>query len=152
MDKFLDLPKWQLALLSGLLIGAAYPPSPMGFLAWFGLVPLIHLLCNASPAEGAKWSFLTGITVNIITVYWFGLNSGAGLFPVFLSLTGAVLYLSIYWKIFGMCTSWYHQRTGYGLAVLAIFWVGMEYLRSFGPLAFPWINLALTQTFSLPLL
>ena len=28
----------------------------------------------------------------------------------------------------------------------------MEYVRSFGPLAFPWINLALTQTFSLPLL
>jgi len=152
MDKFLDLPKWQLALLSGVLIGAAYPPSPLGFLAWFGLVPLIHLLYNASPVEGAKWSFLTGVTVNIITIYWFGLNSGAGLFPVFLSLTGAVLYLSIFWIIFGMCTSWYHQRTGYGLAVLPIFWVGMEYIRSFGPLAFPWINLALTQTFSLPLL
>ena len=152
MDKFLDLPKWQLALLSGVLIGAAYPPSPLGFLAWFGFVPLIHLLYNASPVEGAKWSFLTGVTVNIITVYWFGLNSGAGLFPVFLSLTGAVLYLSIYWIIFGMCTSWYHQRTGYGLAVLPIFWVGMEYIRSYGPLAFPWINLALTQTFSLPLL
>ena len=96
MDKFLDLPKWQLALLSGVLIGAAYPPSPLGFLAWFGLVPLIHLLYNASPIEGAKWSFFTGVTVNIITIYWFGLNSGAGLFPVFLSLRRAVLYLSMF--------------------------------------------------------
>jgi len=150
MDKFLDLPKWQLALLSGVLIGAAYPPSPLGFLAWFGLVPLIHLLCNASPVEGAKWSFMTGVTVNIITIYWFGLNSGASLFPVFLSLTGAVLYLSIFWSIFGMCTSWYHRRTEYGLAVLPIFWVGMEYIRSFGPLAFPWINLALTKRLVYP--
>ena len=101
MDKFLNLANWQLALLSGILIGVSYPPSPLGFLAWFGLVPLIHLLFNVSTFEGAKWSFVTGLIVNIITVYWFGLNSGAGLFPVFLSLTGAVLYLSIFWIIFG---------------------------------------------------
>ena len=42
--------------------------------------------------------------------------------------------------------------TGYGLSLIPLLWVSIEYLRSFGPLSFPWINLALTQTFSLSLI
>ena len=152
MSNFLDISKWKLSVLSGILIGLSYPPSPLGILAWFGLVPLIHILLNTSIVNSMKWSFITGIIVNVITVYWFGLNSGAGLVPAIISMIAAILYLSIFWMLLGFLSSWHHKMTGYGLSLLPLLWVSIEYLRSFGPLSFPWINLALTQTFSLPLI
>jgi len=143
---------WKLSVLSGILIGFSYPPSPFGFLAWFGLIPLIHILLNSSTVNSIKWSFITGAIVNIITVYWFGLNSGAELIPAIISMVAAILYLSIFWILFGFLCCSYHKMTGYGISILPFLWVSIEYLRSFGPLSFPWINLALTQTFSLPLI
>ena len=143
MLHYFDISKWKLSILSGILIGLAYPPSPLGFLAWFGLIPLIHIILK---------SYVTGLIVNIITVYWFGLNSGAGFTTAIISMIAAILYLSIFWLILGLVCSWYHQKTGYGLFVFPLLWVSIEYLRSFGPLSFPWINLGLTQTFSLPLI
>ena len=101
MSNFLDISKWKLSVLSGILIGLSYPPSPLGLLAWFGLIPLIHILLNASIVNSMKWSFITGIIVNVITVYWFGLNSGAGLVPAIISMIAAILYLSIFWMILG---------------------------------------------------
>ena len=143
---------WKLSVLSGILIGFSYPPSPFGFLAWFGLIPLIHILLNSSIVNSMKWSFITGVIVNVITVYWFGLNSGAELIPAIISMVAAILYLSIFWILFGFLCCSYHKMTGYGISILPFLWVSIEYLRSFGPLSFPWINLALTQTFSLPLI
>ena len=93
MSNFLHISKWKLSLLSGLLIGLAYPPSPLGFLAWFGLIPLIHILLNSSISDSLKWSFITGIIVNSITVYWFGLNSGAGFTSAIISMIAAIMYL-----------------------------------------------------------
>jgi apolipoprotein N-acyltransferase len=152
MLNFLYISTWKLSVLSGILIGLSYPPSPLGFLAWFGLIPLIHILLNSSILNSMKWSFITGVIVNVITVYWFGLNSGAGLIPAIISMVAAILYLSIFWILFGFLCCSYHKMTGYGISILPFLWVSMEYLRSFGPLSFPWINLALTQTFSLPLI
>ena len=152
MSNFLHISKWKLSLLSGLLIGLAYPPSPLGFLAWFGLIPLIHILLNSSISDSLKWSLITGIIVNSITVYWFGLNSGAGFTSAIISMIAAIMYLSIFWVILGLVSNWYHKKTGYGLSIFPLLWVSIEYLRSFGPLSFPWINLGLTQTFSLPLI
>ena len=152
MLHYFDISKWKLSILSGILIGLAYPPSPLGFLAWFGLIPLIHIILNSSIFNSLKYSYVTGLIVNSITVYWFGLNSGAGFATAIISMIAAILYLSIFWLILGLVCSWYHQKTGYGLFVFSLLWVSIEYLRSFGPLSFPWINLGLTQTFSLPLI
>ena len=152
MRSFLNISRWKLSVISGILIGISYPPFPLGFLAWFGLVPLIHILLNSSIINSMKWSFISGVIVNVITVYWFGLNSGAELIPAVISMVAAILYLSIFWILFGFICSSYHKITGYGISIVPFIWVSIEYLRSFGPLSFPWINLALTQTFSLPLI
>ena len=152
MPDFLNISKWKLSLISGLLIGFAYPPSPFGFLAWFGLTPLIHIILNSSIFDSLKWSFITGAIVNLITMYWFGLNTGTDFAPAIVSMIAAILYLSIFWMLLGFLSSCYHKKTGYGLSVIPLFWVSIEYLRGFGPLAFSWANLGLTQVFSLPLI
>ena len=150
--KILDIPPIQLAIISGILVGISYPPIP-GFAIWFGFVPLIHIWLNQTKKESARLTFLSAIISNTIAFYWIGLNSGASFIPVFLSLTGAVLYLSFLLAIFGWIISWFEiKRRGIALIIIPFLWVTMEWLRSFGPLGFPWANLAITQTKFLPII
>lgn len=148
----LKLPMWQLALLSGILVGLSYPPLHLGFLVYIGLIPLIHILLNTKPKQTIKHSFVASITANFISLYWIGMNSGAGFLPVFASLIGAVLYLSLFWIALGFAVSYAENRFRNGLIVLPFAWIVMEYIRSIGSLGFPWISLALTQTEYLPLI
>ena len=142
---------FQLAIISGILIGISYPPIP-GVTAWFGFVPLIHIWLNESPKESARWSFLSAVIANFISFYWIGLNSGATLFPVLLSLISCVIYLSSMWAIIGWSIAFLEKRSANALAMIPFIWVTFEWLRSFGPLGFPWANLAITQTKFLPIL
>jgi len=146
-----ERPKWQLALLSGILVGLAYPPLPLGFLIWISFLPFIALLLQSTPLQALRFGYLAGITANVISLYWIGFNRGASWGAVLLSLIAAVLYLGLFWALFGSAVSWLHKKTGQGLAMIPFLWVLMEYSRSFGTLAFPWHNLALTQTHYLPL-
>ena len=143
---------WQLALLSGVLLGLSYPPLHLGFLAWFGLIPLIHIFLNVKAGQAARLAFLASITANFISLHWIGFNSGAGFLPVFASLVGAILYLGIFWLGLGYFVSFIEERSSKGLIVLPFAWVTMELIRSLGALGFPWINLGLTQTEYLPLI
>ncbi len=152
MIRILKLPYWQLAILSGVLVGLSYPPLHLGFIMWFGLIPLIHVLLNVKSSQAAKFAFLASVTANFISLHWIGFNSGAGFFPVFASLVGAILYLGIFWSGLGYFISFIEKRNSKGLIVLPFAWVSMELLRSLGALGFPWINLGLTQTEYLPLL
>ena len=152
MDRVLKRPHWQLVLLSGVLVGLSYPPLHLGFLAWFGLIPLVHVLLNVKPRQAIQLAFLASITANFISLYWIGFNSGAGFIPVFASLIGAVIYLGIFWSGFGFIVSFIESKYSKGLFVLSFAWVSMELIRSLGALGFPWINLALTQTEYLPLI
>ena len=152
MVSILKRPHWQLALLSGVLIGLSYPPLHLGFLAWFGLIPLIHVLLKVKPRQTVQLAFLASITANFISLYWIGFNSGAGFLPVFASLIGAVIYLGVFWSGLGYFVSFIEERSSKGLFVLPFAWVAMELIRSLGALGFPWINLGLTQTEYLPLI
>jgi apolipoprotein N-acyltransferase len=151
MNSFFNRTPFQLAIISGILIGISYPPIP-GITAWFGFVPLIHIWLNESPKESARWSFLSAVIANFISFYWIGLNSGATLFPVLLSLISCVIYLSSMWAIIGWSIAFLEKRSANALAMIPFIWVTFEWLRSFGPLGFPWANLAITQTKFLPVL
>ena len=83
MRKILNFTPFQLAIISGLLVGLSYPPIP-GLTIWFGFVPLIHIWLNQNNKESASFTFFSAIIFNSIAFYWIGLNSGASLFPVFL--------------------------------------------------------------------
>ncbi|MEE8478982.1 MAG: apolipoprotein N-acyltransferase [Candidatus Neomarinimicrobiota bacterium] len=152
MVSLLKRPHWQLALLSGVLVGLSYPPWHLGFLAWFGFIPLIHVLLNIKPGQTVILAFLASITTNLISLHWIGFNSGAGFLPVFASLVGAILYLGIFWSGLGYFVSFIEERSSKGLIVLPFAWVAMELIRSIGALGFPWIILGLTQTEYLPLI
>ena len=126
MRKILDFTPIQLAIISGVLVGISYPPIP-GLTIWFGFVPLIHIWLNQNNKESARFTFFSAIIFNSIAFYWIGLNSGASFFPVFLSLTGAVIYLSLILSIFAWTVSWFeNKQKDSGLVLIPFLWVVME--------------------------
>tara|TARA_Y100000588_G_scaffold390847_1_gene497533 strand:+ start:16800 stop:18299 length:1500 start_codon:yes stop_codon:yes gene_type:complete len=149
---FPDYKNLLLSVLSGFLIGISYPSLPLGFLAWIGFIPLFIVLISCKNNYLFKYGYLAGITSHFITLYWIGLNSGAGFVPVFLSLIGAVFYLSLYWGLFTTILGILINIKPSFLWFSPLIWTSLEWIRSFGPLGFPWIDLALTQTRFLPLI
>ena len=151
MKFIITLSRKKLSMISGIIVGLSYPPG-FGIIALFGLVPLIRVWLTSSPRSSLKYSFLSSIVCSMISLYWIGLNSGASIVPVIMSLVAAILYLSIFWIITGYSISWMKKKFSKIIYAIPFLWVGMEFLKSYGPLAFPWSNLALTQTNFLPIL
>tara|TARA_B100000424_G_C22943944_1_gene502310 strand:- start:3352 stop:4854 length:1503 start_codon:yes stop_codon:yes gene_type:complete len=135
-------------IISGILIGLAYHPLNVGFLAMIGFIPLINIFYNGSLRDSVINGYIFGFVYNLTAFYWIGANSGAGFLTVISSLIAAVLYLSLYWSFTGYIFSLVVLNWGksVGNFILPIIIVTMEWIRSFGPLGFPWSNLALTQS------
>ncbi|MCH7762912.1 MAG: apolipoprotein N-acyltransferase [Candidatus Marinimicrobia bacterium] len=149
--KLQQFPDWVLALISGVLFGITFLPFPLGFLNYFSLVPLLIIWLNRDIKTSAAMTYIAAITANTIAFYWIGLNKGTSMLIAFTSLAGAVFYLGLFWLIVGVGVSFIQKRLRVGLLLFPFLWVTMEYLRSFGPMGFPWSDLALTQVFLLPM-
>ena len=151
MNSFFNRSPVHLAIGGGLITGIAYQPWHFGFLAWIGLIPLLHVWLNHSAKDNARLGYLFGMTHNLVAFYWIGFNSGASFWVVLLSLIAAVLYLGLFWAAAG----WIFGRVnllGNGLTLFPFLIVSMEWIRSFGALGFPWGNIVLSQLEFLPLL
>ena len=141
----LNRPSWQLAVLSGILVGVSYLPLKLSFLVYFGFVPIFFSWLNNDSRKNLVSGFIFGITYNLISNYWIGTNSGAEFYVVLLSLIFAVLYLSLFWGVAGAIFGKFNWiKNSYLLLPFLV--VTLEWIRSFGPLGFTWGNLALTQS------
>ena len=142
---FLQRPSWQLAILSGILVGISYLPLKLGFCIYFGFVPILHSWITNNSKSNFISGLVFGITYNLISNYWIGTNSGAEFYVVIASLIFAVIYLSLFWAfsgyVYGLIKT---SRNAY--LCLPFLIVVLEWVRSFGPLGFTWGNLALTQS------
>ena len=110
--KISDLSSFQLSLISGILIGLSYPPI-FGILALIGFIPLIRIWLTSTIKNSMKYSFIAAVIANTISLYWIGLNSGASLLPVIISLIAAILYLSVFWILIGGVVSYLKQKIKY---------------------------------------
>jgi len=146
------LKSWQLAILSGFLIGASFPPFKLGFLAWIGLIPFIRAVFRLTPWKAAGVGCLTGFVTNVLALHWLSFNIGASFPVVFTAMMAAAIYLAIFWAIFSFLFSWIHLQSGAGLVLMPFLWVTLEYGMSLGPMGFPWVSLATTQTDYLPVI
>ena len=141
-----------LAILSGLLLWIAWPPTPYTtFLLFVGLVPMLLLLeeimQSASNRKGFLifWlSFLGFFIWNTLSVYWV-YNS--------VKTIGAVIAVPISFIPYSLgpllmstaCWLYYRLRKvaplSWSLTGLVCFWMGYEYLHQSWDLAFPWMTL-----------
>ena len=142
---FLNQSPWLLAICSGILVGISYLPIKLGFLSYFGFIPIFHSWISNDPNSNFKSGLVFGLSYNLISNYWIGTNSGAEFYVVLLSLLFAVFYLGLFWAIAGYVFG--QIRTSDNVYfILPLLIVSLEWVRSFGPLGFSWGNLVLTQS------
>ncbi len=136
-----------LALLCGIVLSLSFPPFKLGFLAYFGLIPLFVLLNNENYKGAIKWGYLSGLFFNMGTLYWINWVTIPG-------SIAAILYLPVYFILFAIFYTFLRQRLGMNYLFLSIpfLWTGIEYIRSLGVLGFPWTSLAYSQTYYLSLI
>ena len=141
---FSKLNNWQLAIISGILIGISFHPIHLGILVYIGFIPILHSWFVNTSKNNFFSGYIFGITYNLISNYWMATNSGAEFIVVLLSLIAATAYLSIFWAIAGFVVGFY-KNIFIKILIMPFLIVSLEWVRSFGPLGFAWGNLAVTQ-------
>ena len=142
-----------LALISGLLLSFSFPPFDMFFMAWGAWLPLWVALRQTNWEGGFKLGYITGFTFTLTSLNWIANNSGTSFLVAAGSMIGSVAYMSLWFGLYAFIMSRVGHKLGTkGFWLAPIFWVSIEYLYSYHTftLAFPWLSLALTQNFALP--
>lgn len=159
----------RLALLSAFLFSLSYPPLPLGFLAYFCLVPLMMATAQKGFRTGFRLGYVFGLFQSLILLYWVGIGvktyvlatgGGGGVWTGFLlswvavpliTLTVAAIQ-ALYTGLMAGCFGWLSGGGGIWLFSFPVLWTAMEYSRSLTQLAFPWVELAYTQSRMIPMI
>jgi apolipoprotein N-acyltransferase len=146
--------KLLLALLSGLLLTAAFPPAPFGWVAWIALVPLFKSL-EGLPAKRAFASgFAFGLAHNLTLVYWVVfVMQHYGNLPMPVSV-GILVLFAMYLALYPAMFSFFHaylRGPFYGFKVAGL-WVVLEFVRANILTGFPWCLVGHTQYLNLPVI
>jgi apolipoprotein N-acyltransferase len=151
-----------LAILSGLLLGLAFPPTGLagGLLAFVGLVPLLFALHTTTRLREAFWtSWLAMFVLGLISNYWVGGWKSLSEVDPFLMVGGVLLalvhpfFLVVPWLLYDVVRRRVGSTTDRGRSMalysLPLFYAGFEYAHSFGDLSYPWLSLYNTQSYNL---
>ena len=133
--------------ISALLLGITQHCSELGFIAWFCLVPFFYILHESnSYKEIVKYTFIWGIIYHLTTMFWLSSNIGTDRLSAIVSMIAAILYLSTNTILIGII--WYRLKkfhNKYSIILFVLSWTSIEFIRSYGLLAFPWVSIANTQ-------
>jgi apolipoprotein N-acyltransferase len=131
-----------------LLLTGAFPPGELWFLAWVAVVPLFTSIENQAPSKAFQYGLLAGLVHYLTLLYWVVVALGHyGNLPIplaFIPLLLLCLYLSLYPAVFSILAS-HFQGFRFPILSVAIFWVGLEYLRAKLLTGFPWCLIGHSQ-------
>ena len=136
-------------------------PAPLGFLAWFGFVPLLAAL-DRHVRAGAGWrplfglGYAFGLVFFLIGVHWIALLSDVAItvpwlkYPAWLA---AAAYLALFPALATLLAGGLARRGPAPLAVtFPLAWLLVEEVRASGELGFPWFQPGYTQHAYVPLI
>jgi apolipoprotein N-acyltransferase len=141
-----------LCIISGLLLGASFPPSTLGVLACFGLVPLLVVLADIEGVgTGLRYSYIAFLVFHIITLNWTGGYAHGR--DVYMMIAGAVTMVVHPLFYFIPISLYLVTKKTFGgkvaLGVLPFAWVGYEYTHTLSEWSFPWLTIGNSQSFDL---
>lgn len=125
-------------MLTGLLLYAAWPESPLTPLIFIAFVPLLWLERQGARAvQFFGWAYLSMVIWNIGSTWWIWNSTGPGAAGAILANS---LLMCVPWTLF----HWVHKRMGhaFGYSALIVFWLSFEYfhLQNWG-LSWPWLTI-----------
>ncbi|MEW6511500.1 MAG: apolipoprotein N-acyltransferase [Bacteroidota bacterium] len=151
-DRRLRRLQYGLVILSGLMLGFSFPPSPFGILACFGLVPLLIVLGSVKRFRTAmKFTYVAMLVFHVITLNWTG-GYVHGNDPYMMIAGGMTMLLHPLFYMLPLGV--YHLlRTRFsekvGLVALPFLWVGYEFSHSLSEWSFPWLTIGNSQSYDL---
>jgi len=141
-----------LSVLSGALLGLSFPPSSLGVLACFGLVPLLIVLADIdSIGSQLRYGYVGMLVFHVITLNWTG--GYAHMNDPYMMIAGAVTMLAhpLFYFLplgaYGFARRYLGETAG--LVAFPFLWVGYEYTHSLSEWSFPWITIGNSQSFNL---
>ncbi len=132
-----------LSLLSGTLLWASWPTSPLTFLIFAGFVPLLKLENVIARREDIKrpaWTFfgytyLAFLIWNGLTTWWVGFASPGGAITAIIANS---LLMSVPFLLYRRARRIIHQKLAF--ISLPVFWIGFEYLHLNWDISWPWLT------------
>ena len=123
-----------LAVLSGLLIAAAWPVRGLAPLAFIAFVPLLYL----QEKGYSFWiSSITFLLWNALTTWWVWKTTAVG--TIGMIVLNSLFMTTVFWAYHFVKSRFYGNNKGYYL--LIIFVLAFEYLHLHWQLNWPWLNL-----------
>jgi apolipoprotein N-acyltransferase len=142
MNKRTSLSHVLAAILSGLLLAAAFPKLDQTWLLIFALAPLFWALRNQSLKGAFRLGLISGLAHYVALLYWivyvthvFGHLPLIAAIGILLVLAG---YLCLYTAVWGLGVAWGAAR---GLSLLwwaPVLWVALELGQTYIISGFPW--------------
>jgi apolipoprotein N-acyltransferase len=142
-----------LACASGVMLAAAFPPSPLYSIAYVSLIPFLLLLETLRGTwKIIRLSYLTFLIFHVSTLYWIGGFADGK--DVWLMIAGAAVVLvhPLFYLPIVLLYVWVRRRLGLllGLIFFVLVWISYEYSHSLSEFSFPWIALGNSQAYDLP--
>ena len=141
--------KTLLAVLSGVMLTASFPPGKMGWIAWLALVPLLKSLEEQSPLNAFRLGIIAGLAHYLTLIYWIiiVLKTYGGLNLIVASALLLILsiYLSLYPALFSVLVG-YLKGARFRAFMTAGIWVSLEYIRAKFLTGFPWCLIGYSQS------
>ena len=141
--------QYSLAALSGVALALAFPAIDWNWSAWVALIPLLWVLEEVRPRAAFALGWTCGLFFYLSTLYWIAYTIATftpvpdPLAIVPLLLLAAVL--ALYTGAFAAGVV-FTARRGVEPALFApVWWVALEWLRSWFPIGFPWVSLGYSQ-------
>lgn len=155
MKRFAHMSSKELyAVISGVLLTAAFPKIELWWVAWFALVPLLFSLKDQSPRKSFRLGFIAGIFHYLTLMYWLAYTMHTyGRLPWSLSVPVLFLlacYLALYIAAFSYAISFLCRTPNMLILVVPIAWVSLEYVRAKLFSGLPWELMGYSQHSLLP--
>ncbi len=143
-----------LATLSGVFLGAAFPPIPTGITAAFAFVPFFLLYESIDDyGKAFRYSYVTFFVFNLTAMYWVGGFTHCK--DAYMIVAGILLVFAHPLFFFVPIAVWMFIKRNIGfkfsIITFPFLWVGFEFLHSLTEIGFPWLTLGNTQTYDLPI-
>jgi apolipoprotein N-acyltransferase len=145
----IDRSKLFLALLSSVLLTAAFPRTGWFWAGWVALIPLLLALRDVTAKDAFRLGWISGMAHTVGLIYWLVHTMSAyGHLPLYLSIGVLLLfsaYLSLYPALFCALVIRIGRTPARTLATAPLLWAALEYLRSFVLTGFTWGYLGHSQ-------
>ena len=157
MTELSKAPRAALAVISGLALAAAFPKVDLSLLAWVAFVPLLYAIEGESPRRVFLYAWLQGFAGYVASIYWIAITlhnfTSLHVYQAIAPMLLLAAVLALFTAVSFTVAVYTAARLRIPIVItLPLTWTGIEWLRTYFPIGFPWNLLGYTAYRNLELI